>query len=199
MDITIVQNKLFTVRNTQILISITLNVTHVAYFHNCKSLFAVITSCSDAGETNVFSCIISLKNGVFNMMFRSKLAVFASTFVLSGFVFAADNIICPDIADIKAESMTMVEEIGLDYFITYNVSNYSTNSQWGFAIAPIQADSEDDALNVANDLLNNMTAPGVLQRKDPTICGYATGENHVLAFAVEGVTSPIQMRQYVNK
>ena len=159
----------------------------------------MITSCSDAGETNLFSRIISLKYGVFNMMFRSKFAVLASTLILSGSIFAAHNTICPDIADIKAESMNMVEEMGLDYYITYNMSNYNTNSQWGFAIAPIQADSGDEALDLANDLLSNMTAPGVLQRKDPAICGYATGENHILAFAVEGVTGPMEMKKYVNK
>lgn len=102
------------------------------------------------------------------MMFQSKLATFFGALILAGSAFASQQGACPDINVIKAEGLPMAEEIGMNYYLAYNISDYSTSSVWGFFIAPIEADSEEGALEASNEVLSMMNAPEFLINKTKT-------------------------------
>ncbi|KGP63959.1 heme-binding protein [Legionella norrlandica] len=133
------------------------------------------------------------------MMFQSKLATVFGALILAGSVFASQQSACPDINAIKAEGLPMAEEIGLNFYLAYNISDYSTSSVWGFFIAPIEADSEEAALETSNEVLSNMNAPGVPhQQGDDIICSYDTGTPNLIAAAIKDSSqiSPIKLKQY---
>lgn len=136
------------------------------------------------------------------MAFKSKLAAFSMALVLTGSVFASQQSPCPDLNDIKAEGISMAEEMGPNRFISYNISSYNTESNWGFIIAPIESDSEDDAINTANEILDSMSAPGVVgQESGIYYCSYETGQQGVFAAAVKGdgagQISPMKLKQAI--
>ena len=136
------------------------------------------------------------------MMLRSKLAAFAGALILAGSAFSAQQAICPDINDIKAEGLSMAEEIGPNIYISYNISDYNTPSTWGFIIAPIEGDSSEVAIDEANEILNTMTAPGIPEQdRNTMICLYDTGSQDVFAAAIQsdGQLSPMQLKQYIRK
>ncbi|MBL7481259.1 DUF4949 domain-containing protein [Legionella bononiensis] len=119
------------------------------------------------------------------MMLKSKLAAFAGALLLAGSAFAGQESICPNINDIKAEGISMAEEIGPNIYISYNISNYNTESTWGFLIAPVEADSTEVAIEGANEILSTMSAPGVPeQHGGAVICDYDTGRQDVFAAAI---------------
>lgn len=147
-----------------------------------------------------YSCA-ELKNntGVNNMMFQSKLATFFGALVLAGSVFASQQGACPDINAIKAEGLPMAEEIGPNIYLAYNISDYSTSAVWGFFIAPVEADSEEVALETSNEVLSTMNAPGVPhQQGEDVICSYDTGTPNLIAAAIkaDGQISPIKLKQF---
>lgn len=137
------------------------------------------------------------------MMFKSGIAAFAGALMLAGSVFAGQEGICPNINDIKAEGLSMAEEIGPNYYISYNISNYNTPSTWGFLIAPVEGDSEEVAIEAANEVLSNMTAPGVPeQHGGATICDYDTGRQDLFAAAIndeEGQITPMRLKFFFKK
>lgn len=136
------------------------------------------------------------------MMLRSKLAAFVGALFLAGSAFSAQQATCPNINDIKAEGISMAEEFGPNIFIGYNINVYKTPSIWGFIIAPVEGDSEDVAIDAANEILSMMTAPGVPeQHGSAMICTYETGHKDVFAAAVkdEGTISPLKLKQYFKK
>lgn len=136
------------------------------------------------------------------MMFRSKLATFASTLLLAGSVFAGQEAVCPNLSDIQNAGLTQAEELMQSVYVSYHISNYNTDTQWGFWMAPLEADSNETALEVGNELLMNMTAPGVPTIEDGvTICQYNTGNQAVFAGAVnqpEGFNL-MQLKRFINK
>jgi hypothetical protein len=135
-------------------------------------------------------------------MFTNKLAAVASALVLASSVYAGQGQICPDINDIKAEGMTMAEVIMNNLYFSYNLSNYNTESTWGFVIAPIEAESSDEAIDTANDILSLMSAPGVPQEdENGFICTYETGNQDIVAAAINAnhMMSPSQLKYYIQK
>lgn len=136
------------------------------------------------------------------MMFRTKLAAFAGALILAGSAFATHQSICPNIEDIKAEGLSMAEEIGHDVYISYNISDYNTESNWGFVIAPIEASSIEEAIETGNDILNDMSAPGVPdQQPGVLICNYETGNPNLIAAAIqtEDQIAPMRLKQLIKK
>lgn len=135
-------------------------------------------------------------------MLKSKLATFTSALILAGSVFAGQQTICPNINDIKAEGLPMAEEIAPGMFLSYNISNYNMPSIWGFIIAPLEADSEEMALDEANEILANMSAPGIpAQENGAIICDYETGVPGVIAAAINdgAQITPMKLRSFVKK
>ncbi len=135
-------------------------------------------------------------------MLKSKLAAFAGALILAGSAFAGQESICPNINDIKAEGITMAEEIGPNIFLGYNISNYQTDSTWGFIIAPIEGDSTDVAIEGANEILSTMSAPGVPeQHGGATICDYDTGRQDLFAAAINdvGQITPMRLKYFFKR
>lgn len=134
------------------------------------------------------------------MKLKNKLATIASALVLACSVYAGDETICPDINRIKAEGLNMVEEIGLNIYFGYNINTYNTESNWGFVIAPISADSAELALDHANAILRTMNAPGIPQENNhELICEYNTGNQNIMAVAInaEHMISPLRLKHYI--
>jgi hypothetical protein len=130
------------------------------------------------------------------MMFRAKCAAFASALILAGTTFASQQV-CPELTAIQAEGISMSMEI-YGIYAAYQISNFNTDSSWGFVIAPIVGDSEEDAVANANDILSEMTAPGVVLEKG--VCSYDTGLNDVYALAIQDENpSPMKLRQYIRR
>jgi hypothetical protein len=120
------------------------------------------------------------------MTFRTKCLALASGLIFAGSIYAGQEVICPNIDDIKAEGLNMAEQLGTDLFFTYNISEFNTDSSWGFVMAPIEADSAETALEESNELLDTMSAPGVPQEhENEIICEYNTGTQHIMAAAVK--------------
>ncbi|WP_298627251.1 DUF4949 domain-containing protein [uncultured Legionella sp.] len=119
------------------------------------------------------------------MMLKSKLAAVAGALILAGSAFAGQESVCPNINDIKAEGIAMAEEIGPNLYLSYNISNYNTESTWGFIIAPLEGDSADVAIEEANEVLSTISAPGVPeQHGDVILCDYDTGRQDLFAAAI---------------
>jgi len=100
--------------------------------------------------------------------------------------------------------MTMADLIASNLYYSYNISTYNTDSMWGFVIAPIEADSSDDAIETANGILSSMSSSGSPQdgdKKGEIVCLYNTGQQNILAAAVnaERMISPNKLKQYIHK
>lgn len=135
------------------------------------------------------------------MTLLSKIATFAGALILAGSSFAGQEV-CPAIEDIKSEGISMSELIGQDMYLAYELSNYNTESSWGFLIAPIESESGDAAIGIANEVLSTMTAPGVpFEHEGVVICEYETGRSDLFAAAVkdEGGPTPLKLKQYFKK
>ncbi|RUR06178.1 DUF4949 domain-containing protein [Legionella sp. km772] len=135
------------------------------------------------------------------MMF-SKLTTAVSALLLAGSVYAGQVQLCPDINDIKMEGMSMAEPIMNNLFFSYNLSNYNTSTNWGFVIAPIEADSEEMAIDRANEVLDGMSSPGIPEEADDElVCVYNTGRQDILAAAINAdhMISPSKLKQYIQK
>lgn len=61
---------------------------------------------------------------------------------------------CPDIDLIKAQGLTYTfYNSQTDNYSAYSQSQFNSDYDWGFAIGPISAKNQDDALVLANELL----------------------------------------------
>lgn len=133
------------------------------------------------------------------MMLKSRLATFVSALVLAGSAFAGQQYVCPSIDMIKAEGISMAEEIGEHIYLTYQISDYNTDTLWGFIIAPLEGDSNDSAIEEANDILGSMNGPGIPQQQTGAlICEYETGIQGVFAAAIKNdqMITPVKLKQF---
>ncbi|MGC1182754.1 DUF4949 domain-containing protein [Legionella sp.] len=127
-------------------------------------------------------------------MLRAKLAAFASALILVGTAFA-NREVCPELSAIQAEGVSMAMEV-YGMYATYQLSNFNTDSSWGFIIAPIAANSMVEAIGNANDILRKMTTPGVLLQE--SLCNYETGNPDVYAIAIQDeLLTATKLRQYI--
>ncbi|USQ12793.1 DUF4949 domain-containing protein [Legionella lytica] len=127
-------------------------------------------------------------------MFKAKLAAFTSALILAGTTFASSEV-CPDLSAIQAEGFSMSMQV-YGVYAAYQISDFGTDENWGFVMAPVEADSEEEAVENANDILNSMTAPGVLI--DTGVCNYDTGVPDVYAVAIQDeFPTPLKLRQHI--
>lgn len=133
------------------------------------------------------------------MIFKAKIASLMSALILAGSAFASQEI-CPDLAEIQAEGLNIAESL-FGFYFTMNMSTYNTDTNWGFIIAPIEAGSDDEALEIGNDILNNMSAHGIPEYdQDTIICSYETGVPGILAIAAQqSYLNSMKLRQYIQK
>lgn len=135
-------------------------------------------------------------------MALSKAAVFLGTLCLAGSLFAQQAGICPSLSSIQAEGLSMAEEIGTDLYLSYHLSQYGTDATWGFVIAPLAAEDAEIAIDMANDIVRSMTAPGVPEfHEQAIICDYETGHKGILAAAInDGESiSPLRLKHFLRR
>lgn len=135
------------------------------------------------------------------MKLRSKLIAFVGALALASSAFAS-NEVCPSIDEIKGEGISMAEAIAPSLYLAYQISNYNTDSTWGFFIAPFDGEDEDVAISMANDTLANMTAPGIPEEEEGmVICTYETGQPDLFAAAIKdsSAVTPLKLKQYFRK
>jgi hypothetical protein len=119
------------------------------------------------------------------MIVHNKLVAMASAFLLAGSVYAGQSQVCPDINHIKTVGLSAAEPLTAEVFFSYGISNYNTSTTWGFLIAPVKAQSAQMATDVANGILDTMTAPGVPDElNNEFVCLYNTGHQNILAAAM---------------
>lgn len=128
-------------------------------------------------------------------MLKAKLAAFAGALILAGTTFASQEV-CPELSAIQSEGISMSMEI-YGIYAAYNISNYNTDSTWGFIMAPFTTD-EDEVVEQASELLSAMSAPGVLLQEG--VCQYETGQSDLYALAVrDAFPTPAKLKQYIRR
>lgn len=114
-------------------------------------------------------------------MLRAKLTAFSSALIFAGTVFSHQQV-CPELHAIQTEGLSMSMEI-YGIYAAYQISNFETKYAWGFVIAPVDANSEDELIDNANTILRQMSASGV--ELHPGVCNYETGVPNVYALAIQ--------------
>ncbi|MBI2785480.1 MAG: DUF4949 domain-containing protein [Legionella longbeachae] len=130
-----------------------------------------------------------------------KLTTITTALLIAGSVFAEEPI-CPNLSDIQAVGINMASQLGYDLYVGYTVNDYNTSSTWTFGIGPVEADSDEDAIDISNDILADMSGPGVPTESDgQMLCVYETGDPNLFAVGIkdfEGM-SPMKFKQYMHK
>lgn len=132
------------------------------------------------------------------MKAKTRWGVLLSSLLFAGSASAALDV-CPSIDDIREEGVSMSEAIAENVYMTYQLSDYYTDSSWGFLIAPITADDNDDAIDQANGILDQMSAPGVaIETSGMLVCTYETGVDKVFAAAIRDdyAVTPAKLKQF---
>lgn len=106
---------------------------------------------------------------------------------------------CPNTADIQAQGLSMAIEIMPEFFMATHMDKYNTDRDWAFAIFPIEAFDEGDALEQANNELASLIGPVDSGEQDGvTACLYAVDNPEHMAMAVEldgiGMLSKIKQK-----
>lgn len=139
------------------------------------------------------------------MMFRSKLATLLGSLVLAGSALAGtqNTLVCPSINALQAEGLGTAAEILNDFYLTYNMSQFDTNSQWVFMVGPINADSEESALDEGNQMLATLSGNPSPEDvgNDAWACQYEIASQEMVAVAIhaDDMMSPLSMSRYLRK
>lgn len=135
------------------------------------------------------------------MMFN-KLASVSCALLFAGSVYAAPMTMCPNINEIKAEGIDMALPMMGDVYLSYHTSFYNTENNWLFAIGPIQAESDEEAIDIGNEVLEGMNASAIPEENgNDIVCIYETGDPDFVAVAVtnDSMISPSKLKHYIQK
>ncbi|STY28719.1 hemin binding protein (Hbp) homolog [Legionella wadsworthii] len=136
------------------------------------------------------------------MSLKGKLTTITIALALTGSAFAKESV-CPDLHDLKRVGIQKASQLAYNYFIGYSIDNYNSATSWGFAIGPVEAKSEEETIEITNEILEDMTAPGVPEagRGDDLVCMYETGDPNIIAVAIKGYEdiSPVKLKQYLHR
>ncbi|KTC78993.1 DUF4949 domain-containing protein [Legionella cherrii] len=136
------------------------------------------------------------------MSLRAKLTTLAAALVLTGSAFA-EEAVCPKLNEIQSVGIEMASQLAYNYFIGYSINNYNTSSSWGFAIGPVEAESEEETIEITNDILDQLTAQGIPEhgKNGELVCFYETGDPNLFAIAIKDYVdmSPMKFKQYIHK
>ena len=126
------------------------------------------------------------------MKYKTKATLFIGALILAGSSFAAQNVTCPSLDAIKSEMLTISENFFDQFYFTYNASSYGTDVEWFFGIVPVEADSIENSLSIANDVLTNMNAQGIPRKSNNiVVCTYDTNRPNLISAAVQADTIPM--------
>lgn len=138
------------------------------------------------------------------MKFKSTLATFVSALVLTSTAFAIQSSpkVCPSVSAIQAEGMTMAAEMVEGLYLTYNLSHYDTPLNWAFIIGPVNATSDESALEEGNQQLTTLSGtPSPEESGGAWACEYNTASDELVAVAIlaDETLSPMKMGQYLRR
>ncbi|KTD61253.1 DUF4949 domain-containing protein [Legionella spiritensis] len=139
------------------------------------------------------------------MTFTAKIAALAGSFLFAGAISAATPNLpaCPDAGAIKAQGLSMAEQLLPGMYIAYDVGQYNTEGFWFFGIGPVEAEDENAALVSGNKSLTTLSGqPTAEQDEDGNIyCAYSLSDANMQAYAVEisGSLSKARFRHYFHK
>lgn len=125
------------------------------------------------------------------MMLGRKLLTAVSAVTLAFSVNAGpDPIVCPSVSTIQGTGVSMAMEVMPSFYLGLEMSNYSTDADWIFAVGPIEAGAEEEAIEISNEKLTALAGPvfSDTDEEDGTVCIYEiTGEPDMVAIAASGV------------
>jgi hypothetical protein len=134
------------------------------------------------------------------MTFTSKLSTFVGAFVFAGSVSAAQEVVCPSIDAIKAEGVVFYQQLFANFYLTYQLSSYNTDTEWTFVLAPIEGDSAGEAIENGNAVLSTMTEEAIPgEEEGVVVCEYESGSGEIFAAAVgtQNLISPAKIKQII--
>jgi Domain of unknown function (DUF4949) len=120
-------------------------------------------------------------------MFGRKLLSAVATFSLASTLYAAPlrHVECPSVDAIQSKGVSLAMEVMPNVFLGMEAGNYNTSTNWVFAIGLFETDSEEVALDAANDALAGIFGPVAEDDEDGMMCLYATNDPNVGAIAIE--------------
>lgn len=139
------------------------------------------------------------------MKLKSRLIAFAGALVMAGSSFAAFEgpTACPSVGAIKAEGLVMAEIMMNGIYLTYNLSPYDTTENWLFVIGPVMSDSDDEALDEGNKMLDKLSGTPIPQNieDESWACIYNIGYENTfaVAFQSDSMLSLSKVKHYLNK
>lgn len=94
-------------------------------------------------------------------------------------------LVCPKASAIQKEGLIGTELIEKDRYFAYNLSNYRTRNNWGFALGIVQGASPEEALDKANAYLQNISGnPSPVKDEEGFVsCTYSLGDESMFAMA----------------
>ncbi|MFJ1267577.1 DUF4949 domain-containing protein [Legionella lytica] len=124
------------------------------------------------------------------MKFSIKLSLLAGAF-LAGSAFAAP--VCPDLKEIQLGGFSVAFGTKNHYF-AYKLSNYNTDTNWGFVMGPFAVATREAALEAAYFALSTMNGSGIYYHE----CIYSTGVSDLYAIAIQDpVVIPAKMQEAI--
>ncbi|MDR3504065.1 MAG: DUF4949 domain-containing protein [Legionella sp.] len=112
------------------------------------------------------------------MKFSTKLSLLAGALIFAGSSFA--DPVCPDLKEIQLGGFSVAFGTANHYF-TYKLSNYNTDTSWGFIMGPFAVPTREAALEAAYSALSSMNGSGIYYHE----CIYSTGISDLYAIAIQ--------------
>ncbi|MCC5791439.1 MAG: DUF4949 domain-containing protein [Legionellaceae bacterium] len=115
-------------------------------------------------------------------------------------VFAGSDMkpLCPSAAAIQTVGLSSTMEYFPGYFVGMEENDYHTDSHWLFAIGPVKAENESEALEAAHTLLADLNGPvDSAEEDDAVICFYDTAKPDAKGIAVS--SDDLMSRQKVQR
>lgn len=121
--------------------------------------------------------------------YKQRLISVLASLMLLGSAFAAQDLPdCPGIASIQSMGVSDSSMISTGSYYTYTTSPFDTGSQWLFAIWPISAVDDTDAIDQSNQLLATLDGSPSAQldtNSNTWFCSYPTPDTNLYALATQ--------------
>lgn len=125
------------------------------------------------------------------MKFSTKLSLLAGAFIFAGSTFATP--VCPDLKEIQLGGFSVAFGTKNHYF-AYKLSNYNTDTNWGFIMGPFAVATREAALDAASSALSSMNGSGIYYHE----CIYSTGISDLYAIAIQDpIVIPAKMQESI--
>lgn len=128
-------------------------------------------------------------------MFRRILIGALSAITLVSVIHAKQNPmpLCPSASAIQSVGVSMAAELMPGFYLGMEMNNYVMDQEWAFAIGPVPAHNEGEALAAANEKLRALSGPLYSEEDNEgvKICLYeVVNDPEIVAIAASGDTAP---------